>query len=398
MRTHSILLLLVLGLTQAACQDSAGPSPTSPTGGILVVSTVSGGNAPDQDGYLLAVDGVGSFPLGPTGTSRIDLPAGQHALRLLGVAEHCSVSPGIPLDVAVPSGDTTSVAFEVTCSLTGIRITTTTTGLDFDTDGYRVEVDSTDRGMVLSNDTVLTRLDPGSRTIGLTGLMPNCVVDGPGSRTVTIVEKEVVPVEFAMVCTATSGVIKVTLTGASTDTGYEARVDGASPILVGTGLPAYLSGISAGDHLVSLTAPANCSVQPNQQSVRVTAGSLIRDTVEASFSVTACTGPGTIRVRIRSSFYSLIGFTPVKLTLDGKVHDLLVPDVRAVTLTFGDLSLGMHSLQAQFTYNTREWVRCHSAESLHAFTQPVSIIGADTVEVELEIVSSVHCHFTDTMP
>jgi hypothetical protein len=188
-------------------------------------------------------------------------------------------------------------------------------------------------------------------------------------------------------------VIKVTLTGASTGTSYEARVDGASPILVGTGLPAYLSGISAGDHLVSLTAPASCSVQPNQQSVRVTAGSLIRDTVEVSFSVTACTGSGTIRVRIHSSFYSLIGFTPVKLTLDGKVHDLLVPDVRAVTLTFGGLSLGMHSLQAQFTYNTREWIPCHSAESLHAFTQPVSIIGADTVEVELEIVSSVHCHF-----
>jgi hypothetical protein len=403
MRTH-LILVLVLGLTQAACQDNAGPSPgpsqdspdppaSPPTLGTLVVSTASGGNDPDQDGYLLTIDGVDSVTLDVTDTSRIDLPAGPHALRLVGMAEHCSVSPGTPLDVPVPSGDTTSVAFEVMCSLTGVRITTKMTGLDFDTDGYHVEVDGTDRGIVFSNDTVLTRLDPGSRTIGLTGLTSNCTVDGPGSRTVTIVEAEIAPVEFAMRCTATSGVIKVIVTGAIPGAMYQATLDGANPTQVGTGGLAYLDGISAGDHLVSLSVPANCSVRPRQQSVRVTAGSLVRDTVEASFSVTACTGSGTIRVEVLSSFYSLMGFTPVQLTLDGKVHDLQVRDGQTVTLIFGDLSLGMHSLEAQFTYNMREWVRCHSRESLHALTQPVSIIGSDTVEVEVEIWSSVHCHF-----
>jgi hypothetical protein len=173
MRTHPILLLAP-GLTVAACQDSAGPSTSPSTVGTLFVSPASEGNDPDQDGYLLTVDGVDSLPLDPTGTSQIDLPAGQHTLRLLGMAEHCSVSPGIPLDVAVPSKDTTSVAFEVTCSVTGVRITTTTTGLDLDTDGYRVEVDGIDqgvlpRGVLSSIVTVLTRLDPGSHTIALRG-------------------------------------------------------------------------------------------------------------------------------------------------------------------------------------------------------------------------------------
>jgi hypothetical protein len=107
----------------------------------------------------------------------------------------------------------------------------------------------------------------------------------------------------------------------------------------------------------------------------------------------AVAGPGTIRVRVRSSFYSLMGLTPIKLTLDGKVHDLQVRDGRAVTRTFGGLSLGTHRLQGQFTYNFREWIRCHSAESLRSFTQTVKITGADTVRVVLEIVSSVHCHF-----
>ena len=65
MRTHPILLLAV-GLTLAACDDSGGPSTGSPTtDGTLVVSTSTGGDDPDQDGYLLTVDGVDSLVLDP---------------------------------------------------------------------------------------------------------------------------------------------------------------------------------------------------------------------------------------------------------------------------------------------------------------------------------------------
>ena len=189
MRSHRILLLA--GLTLAACEDSGGPLTGGPsTDGTLVVSTASGGNDPDQDGYLLTVDGGDSLPLEPTGTSRIDLTAGQHTLRLLGMAEHCSVSPGTPLDVDIASTDTIAVAFEVLCSLTGVRITSMTTGLDFDPDGYRVEVDGTDRGGLPSIGTVLTRLDPGSHSIALAGLSPNCTIVGPRSHMVTIAASE----------------------------------------------------------------------------------------------------------------------------------------------------------------------------------------------------------------
>jgi TolB protein len=154
---------------------------------------------------MLTVDGNDSLSLGPTGTSQINVPAGQHTLRLLGVAEHCSVSPGTSLDVAVSSGDTTSVAFEVTCYLmTGVRVTTRTTGLDIDRDGYDVAIDGGDPRPISANGTMLIRLDPGSRTISLTGLTPNCVIDGPGSRTVTVVATEVAMVQFAVACTAAS--------------------------------------------------------------------------------------------------------------------------------------------------------------------------------------------------
>lgn len=62
MRTHPILLLAV-GLTLAAC-DGTGSPPDGGVGpstdGTLVVSTSTGGNEPDQDGYLLTVDGLDS--------------------------------------------------------------------------------------------------------------------------------------------------------------------------------------------------------------------------------------------------------------------------------------------------------------------------------------------------
>jgi hypothetical protein len=295
MRTHPALLLAV-GLTLGACDDSGGPS----TEGTLVVSTASSGNDPDQDGYLLTVDGVDSLALDPSGTSQLDLPAGQHTLRLLGMAEHCSVSPETPLDVEIPSRETTSVEFEVTCSATGVRITTTTTGLDFDpSDGYRLDVDGTDRGILPTAGTVLTRLDPGSRTIALTGLAPNCTIDGLASYTVTIVDTEITPIEFVVVCTSTSGVIRVVVEASGTDVNgsYEAMIDGARSIFAGPSGPAYLTAVSAGDHVVSLVAPTNCSVETDPQSVTVTVGGLIRDTVEAAFSVTCAPRvPGRLHV------------------------------------------------------------------------------------------------------
>ena len=199
MRTDPILLL-ALGLTLAACGNSGGPLTSPSTVGTLVVSTASGGNDPDQNGYLLSVDAEESLALQPTDTSAIDLPAGVHTLRLTGMAEHCSVSPGTPVDVELGSRDTIWVAFEVMCSVTGVHIGTATTGVDLDTDGYRVEVDGTDRGIVPSNGTVLILLAPGSHAIALTGLAPNCALNGAGTRAITVVSNQIVPVDFVGVC------------------------------------------------------------------------------------------------------------------------------------------------------------------------------------------------------
>jgi len=306
MRTLSILLLAA-GLTLVGCDGnpptgnpppSEPPTGEPPTDGTLVVSTSTVGDDPDPDGYLLMVDDVRSrsLDLRPTGSAQVVLAPGRHTLELLGVAEQCSVVPGTVLELDVARGSTTPVAFLVDCPLTGARITVTTTGLNLDSDGYRVMVDGSDRGAIASNGTVLARLEPGSRTIGLTGLAQNCAVQGSSLRTVTIVDTGVA-VEFAVVCTAiTGGVIRVVLSGAL-GLGFEGIVDGVSRFPIGNaagrgffGPRGYFTGVPAGTHVVSLSGPADCSNKPGPQSVTMPAGPPLRDTVEVTFLVTCVSG------------------------------------------------------------------------------------------------------------
>ena len=141
MRNSAVLLLAAALGMPAACTDPDEPS----TDGTLVVSTHTGGDDPDQDGYLLTVDGTQSVPLDPTGITELGLPSGRHSLRLDGVAQHCSVDRETPIEVDVPARSTLSVAFEVTCPASTVQVTTTTTGLDIDPDGYQVAIDGRNR-------------------------------------------------------------------------------------------------------------------------------------------------------------------------------------------------------------------------------------------------------------
>src|SRR5688500_8156675 len=128
MRRYS-LLVLVAGLA-IACDDGSGPS----TDGTLVLSTSTDGDHPDPDGYLLAVDDVDTLVLDVNGSAELEVAGGPHTLQLLGVADHCSVAPGAPLEVDVTPGGRTPVEFAFDCPGTGISVTTTTMGLDFDDD------------------------------------------------------------------------------------------------------------------------------------------------------------------------------------------------------------------------------------------------------------------------
>lgn len=291
MRIHPVLPLVV-GLAVSACDDTGGPSQP----GRLVVSTVTEGEDPDQDGYRLAIDDLDTLALASSGTAATDVPSGAHTLRLLGVAEHCSVAPGISLDVEIAAGSTTPVGFAIDCPATGVRITAPTTGLDLD-NGYRFSVNTVAWGGILANGVVLLRLAPGEWTIAVTDIAPNCAMEGPHSRTVTVVDREVVPLEFAVVCTVATGVIGVIVEAEGIDLAgeYVATVDGSRhPVQLGR--PTYLTGIAFGDHVVDLIPPTNCSVQTDPQSITLSAGGMVRDTAEVSFSVSCVSRLGVLQV------------------------------------------------------------------------------------------------------
>jgi len=181
------------------------------------------------------------------------------------------------------------------------QITTTTTGLELDPDGFRVIVDGRAVGTVASNGILATKLDPGSHAIGLTGVSRNCTIDGTGSRTLSVREAQVVTVEFAVVCTAMSGVVGVVVdvSGPSGSAAFEAILDEGRTWIVTPGYPSYLAGVVAGEHGVSLRAPPYCAVETDVQPVRMTVGEVVRDTVEVHFPA-ICTPSwavtGTVRI------------------------------------------------------------------------------------------------------
>jgi len=226
MRTIWILLLGAAGLTLVGC-DSTTPTgePSTdqhPAEGTLVVSTNTEGEDPDPDGYQLIIDGIAPLALDANDTTNVDLAPGRYTLQLLGVAEHCSVSPGPSLEIDITRGSTIPVTFAINCPLrgdpgltggAGVRVTVRTTGLDLDPE-YRVLVGEGGGGSSLtgisSNGTIIIQLGPGIHTIGLTDVEPNCAIDRPGSYTVTTTAAELVQVEFLVVCTATTAFAGIT--------------------------------------------------------------------------------------------------------------------------------------------------------------------------------------------
>ena len=287
------ILPLVVGVCVASCDDTSGPRAD----GSLVVSTSTEGGDPDPDGYLLAVGTLDTVRLVANGSAGLELPGGSYTLTLLDVAEHCSVAPGARVEVDISPGSETPFAFAIACPATGVRVRSSTTGLDLDVTGYRVSVDGSDRAAVPVNGTTLVRVDAGTRTIDLTELAPNCTTEGPGSLTVDIAVDEVVEVEFDVVCTAATGVIAVLVgaLGADVEGEYTATVDEARHAIQPGG-PTHLTDIAPGTHVVGLKAPANCSVETEPQSVTVTAGGPVRDTTEVRFSVRCVPRISTLRI------------------------------------------------------------------------------------------------------
>src|SRR5688572_20588197 len=82
-----------------------------------------------------------------------------------------------------------------------LEVTTTTSGSNPDGDGYAVSLDGAG-GVTLPPDGShrFSDVAPGDHQVALSGLAPNCRVEGENPRTVAVVEGSGATVAFAVVC------------------------------------------------------------------------------------------------------------------------------------------------------------------------------------------------------
>ncbi len=209
------------------------------------MAIATSGPSPDADGYVVTVDGAAGQPTASSGTVLLTgLPIGERSVALTGIAANCAVSGANPRPAAVTGTELAVVAFAVVCTqpppATGtLRLTTATTGPDFDPTGYTIVVDGTVRQPVGVNASVsIAGLSSGSHSAALEDLTPNCTTtDNP--RTISVPADGEIAVTFAVACISAFGYITtITRTsGSATDPdGYVARVNG------GAGKPVPPSG------------------------------------------------------------------------------------------------------------------------------------------------------------
>ncbi|UCF19057.1 MAG: hypothetical protein JSU87_14165 [Gemmatimonadota bacterium] len=121
--------------------------------GALEVATITTGENPDPDGYVVVVDGSLGQPINVNDTIRFEgVVVGGREVTLTSLSSNCSVGSGNPQTVDVRFGEIVSHTFEVVCQgqprvETGnleVAVSTTTDpggSLGLDPDGYWVVVD-----------------------------------------------------------------------------------------------------------------------------------------------------------------------------------------------------------------------------------------------------------------
>jgi hypothetical protein len=88
-----------------------------PTVGSIRVTIATTGPNQDPDGYRFAIDGGSAQAVGVNATATVsDLPAGSHRVRLSGLSANCTLAGRASKDVPVTGGQTSEVAFSVTCA------------------------------------------------------------------------------------------------------------------------------------------------------------------------------------------------------------------------------------------------------------------------------------------
>jgi hypothetical protein len=92
------------------------PTPPPQTGSINVTTSTTGDD-PDADGYTVTVDGAANQHVDASGSTTFDnVPLGDHAVELSGLASDCTVNGDNPVQVSVTGDSPGDASFSITCT------------------------------------------------------------------------------------------------------------------------------------------------------------------------------------------------------------------------------------------------------------------------------------------
>lgn len=302
MQTASTAHRYVALLGAMAVGGCAGPE--EPAEGAIRVTAETEGGTPDPDGYTLSLDGGSASGIGANATVTLEgLAAGDHTLRIGGLADNCSVSGGIEHSVRVQAGATVSEEFVVVCPAKAgaISVTTATSG-DADLDGYIVRLGSGARHRIPANGTTrLTGFDEGTYNIELDDIAQNCIADSSNPPTIDVVAAQTALVVLQFTCTQLTGSLRVTTTtgGVMAPTGYHVVVNGTGAwVPVGLNDAIVVPRLLEGDNAVRLEVPSNCAVDGGaSRTVHIAPGS----TTDVAFAVNCVQVGDVIELRVTTA-------------------------------------------------------------------------------------------------
>jgi hypothetical protein len=193
-------LLLPLPAVAFACN---GENLSGPTAGVLEITTTTTGAEVDPDGYTVQVDAEQPRAIESSSTLlSAGITPGNHSIRLAGITPNCVLAGDNPRSVDIVVGKTAAVLFELTCSVTmgTLTVTTTTSGISQDPDGYTIRIDGGARQPMATNAVLQISAVSGPHSASLSGVAPNCRIDGKNPRKVVVSSGSNSRADFNITC------------------------------------------------------------------------------------------------------------------------------------------------------------------------------------------------------
>jgi hypothetical protein len=187
---------------------------STPPGSIDLTITTSGENL-DPDGYAVILNGWAAETLGTNSSfTWSGVGAGDRSLLVDGIAADCALSGPNPHPVTV-AGEAAAVGLEIICAAPAgtLAVTTSTTGLRPDLDGYTVQIDGGSPYSVATNSTLsLPNISIGDHQVTLGGVAENCALQTSNPTSVTVAYHLTSQVVFDIAChfNATAGLLLFT--------------------------------------------------------------------------------------------------------------------------------------------------------------------------------------------